>query len=379
MHYDYLIVGGGLHGALAGLSLVKQRPDLRVALIEAAPRLGGNHIWSLHGSDLTAGEMPSWARPLVACRWPSHEVRFQSYKRTLPGCYLTLTSENLHAETLCAFQASANCDLFLGRRAKPTTHGAIFDDGEELRAELVLDARGDSQQAAPSNSGFQKFLGLELHSSVQHSLTKPMLMDACVSQKDGYHFMYVLPFSKHRVFIEDTYFSDSASMDHGEMRSNILAYAAKLGISVSKVGRQEHGVLPMPWKEPPTPPTNAIGVRGGFSHPGTAYSLPFALQVAELLASSPGPEHAFRRLANLRTKIARKSRFAYLLNLMLFRCYSPSQRANIFEKFYRLPNSSIERFYSLNLRAVDQARILSGRPPKGFSIRRAVHRGEARV
>jgi lycopene beta-cyclase len=44
----------------------------------------------------------------------------------------------------------------------------------------------------------------------------------------------------------------------------------------------------------------------------------------------------------------------------------------VFERFYRLPEDLIERFYALSLSLPDRARILVGRPPRGFSIARAL-------
>ncbi|TNE49754.1 MAG: lycopene cyclase family protein, partial [Sphingomonadales bacterium] len=41
----------------------------------------------------------------------------------------------------------------------------------------------------------------------------------------------------------------------------------------------------------------------------------------------------------------------------------PEQRVEIFERFYRLPEGLIERFYSGRSGMTDKARILIGRPP----------------
>ncbi len=41
----------------------------------------------------------------------------------------------------------------------------------------------------------------------------------------------------------------------------------------------------------------------------------------------------------------------------------------VFERFYRLPEDVIRRFYSLRMSWSDRVRILVGRPPRGFSLR----------
>ena len=47
-------------------------------------------------------------------------------------------------------------------------------------------------------------------------------------------------------------------------------------------------------------------------------------------------------------------------------------------RFYRLPEAVIRRFYALELTAMDRARILVGRPPRGMSLRAALG-GEIRT
>ena len=42
---------------------------------------------------------------------------------------------------------------------------------------------------------------------------------------------------------------------------------------------------------------------------------------------------------------------------------APAARRKVLERFYRLPEPLIERFYAGDLTRADQARILIGRPP----------------
>ncbi|HEX2677793.1 MAG TPA: lycopene cyclase family protein, partial [Polyangiales bacterium] len=67
----------------------------------------------------------------------------------------------------------------------------------------------------------------------------------------------------------------------------------------------------------------------------------------------------------------RQARFARQLNRLLFTCFAPRDMRHVFERFYRLPPDLIERFYALRLTPLDRARILLGRPPRGFSLTHA--------
>jgi hypothetical protein len=41
-------------------------------------------------------------------------------------------------------------------------------------------------------------------------------------------------------------------------------------------------------------------------------------------------------------------------------------------RFYGLPEETIQRFYALQMSTLDKTRLICGRPPRGFSLRRAL-------
>jgi lycopene beta-cyclase len=127
------------------------------------------------------------------------------------------------------------------------------------------------------------------------------------------------------------------------------------------------------------PPVAKLGLRGGFFHPTTGYSLPDAVRNAVLLAEqadlSGAALHAlFRGRAATRWK---ERHFYQLLNRMLFRAAPPRQRYKVLEHFYRLPEPLIARFYAGQLSAFDKMRILTGRPPVPLGKAIAAMRGKA--
>ena len=70
--------------------------------------------------------------------------------------------------------------------------------------------------------------------------------------------------------------------------------------------------------------------------------------------------------------------FGVLLNRMLFNAFAPSERSFAIERFYRLPAASVRRFYALSLTRADRLRLVCGRPPRGFSLQRALGLGAPR-
>ncbi len=200
-------------------------------------------------------------------------------------------------------------------------------------------------------------------------------MDATVPQADGFRFVYVLPLAEDRVLVEDTYFSDTDRLDRETLRGRALAYAQEKGLSPFSVVREEEGVLPLPWAGPlprPEAPPLVAGYAGGFFHPVTGYSFPVAVRLASLLASLP-PERALGpELDAFARRHRAQARFAHVLNWLMFQAYPPPSRWHVLERFYReMPEDTIRRFYALDMTVGDRARLLLGRPPRGFSLRLA--------
>ena len=52
-----------------------------------------------------------------------------------------------------------------------------------------------------------------------------------------------------------------------------------------------------------------------------------------------------------------------LLNRMLFLAGRPDERWRVMQRFYRLPEGLIQRFYAGRLTRLDKLRIVSGKPP----------------
>ena len=196
-------------------------------------------------------------------------------------------------------------------------------------------------------------------------------MDATVSQEQGYRFVYLLPFTATDVLIEDTYYSDTGTLDSGVLRQHIARYAAARGWQVQELLREENGVLPVVldcdlaafW--PVADGVPRAGLRAGLFHHTTGYSVPDAAALANAL---PGlPDLHSRAIAPwIRDRVRRRwreQRVFRLLNRMLFLATAPADRYRILQHFYRLPESVIEHFYAGRLTLHDTSRVLTGTPP----------------
>jgi lycopene beta-cyclase len=366
--FDLILVGGGLASGLAALRLAERRPALRVAIVEAARCIGGDHIWSSFDADLT-DEQRAWTHALYVRRWSGYEVRFPGYRRHLALGYASARSDRLDAAVRAAVPAER---LLTGASATSVSAGRVtLADQRVLTARVVVDGRGQMASDA-LDLAWQKFIGHEIRTERPHGLDAPIVMDASVGQIDGYRFVYVLPWDAHRLLVEDTYFSDDATLDEAGVGARIAAYADAAGWGAYTVERVERGVLPLalggdiaalldasPAGVPP------IGLRAGLFHPVTGYSFPDAVRTADLLAALPRfdpdlVDSALRASAE-KTWLAR--RYYRMLNRLMFRASAPSERYRVLQHFYALPEPLVARFYAAQSTRRDKLRILAGRPP----------------
>jgi len=118
------------------------------------------------------------------------------------------------------------------------------------------------------------------------------------------------------------------------------------------------------WREGPGGVARS-GLRAALFHPTTGYSLPEAVRLADALAAARSLEQSDLLDLVRRRSFAlwRRGRFFRLLNRMLFLAGQPEQRFRVLERFYRLPEALIGRFYAGRLTWRDRVRLLSGTPP----------------
>ncbi|GAA0338936.1 hypothetical protein GCM10009087_56770 [Sphingomonas oligophenolica] len=377
---DIAIVGAGLAGGLLTLALKKKRPDLDVRLIEGSGRIGGNHLWSFFASDVADADR--WiVAPLISYGWKGYDVAFPGHARTLEAAYYSIESERLDSVVRAALPDGA---LMTRRRVLGASATAVvMADGDRVEAKGVIDARGAGDLGL-LELGWQKFLGRELRLAEPHEAPRPMVMDATVEQLDGYRFVYCLPFAATRMFVEDTYYSDTPELDQDALSARIDAYVAARGWQVDTVAREEGGVLPVAmggdfeeyWRSGGNKVAKA-GMRAGLFHPTTGYSLPDAVRTAAMIASATDLSGA--ALHDLTHRFARsmwrRRGFYRMLDTMLFKAAEPAERYRILERFYRLDPRLIGRFYAGRSTMTDKARLLMGKPPVPIGRALAAIRG----
>ncbi|QKS01925.1 lycopene beta-cyclase CrtY [Sphingomonas sp. CL5.1] len=368
---DVAIVGGGLAGSLIALALAEKRPDLSLLLIEAGETIGGNRLRSFLDADV-AREDRWLLTPLVRHAWPEYEVAFPVRARTLRQPCYAIEAARLDLVARARLPESA---VMTGRKAQSVTATSVsFVGGERIEAKGVIDARGVGDPSA-LDLGWRKFVGRELEVPDGHGLERPMLMDATVTQHDGFRFVSCLPLSPTRLFVEDGYYSDTANVNAGALGRRIEGYAGNRGWRVGDTVREERGALPVAiggdfetyWRAGGARVAKA-GTRAGLFHPTTGDSLPDAVRLAVRIAAAD--DLSGEALHALTHDHARtmwdERRFYRLVSAMLFRAADPDARYRVFEHLHRLSPGVISRFHAARSTFSDKTRALRGRPPVPF-------------
>lgn len=384
--HDVVIVGGGLAGGLIALALHRHAPGCRFVVVEAGRTFGGHHRWSWFETDIPKAERALMAGFTLNGWDEGYDITFPGLGRTLPTSYRSLASAEFHRALMAELPPER---VMLETKAAALDAGGVtLADGTRIAAKRVIDCR-PFKPSKKLAGGWQVFLGQHFKCERAHGLTRPVIMDASVDQLaphgngEAYRFVYVLPLSEDEVFIEDTYYADQPKMDAEVLKSRIAAYARANGWK-GEVIDQEAGILPVisggdfaaATAEIAIPGVALAGARGGFSHPLTSYTLPFAasnaLAIARLIARRP--ELTGAELATFCQRRAlrhwRATAYYRMLSRMLFEAAEPGKRVVVFEHFYALKGNLVERFYAGRSTWPDRLRILTGKPP--VAIPRAI-------
>lgn len=362
-------MGAGLANSLLALKL--HQDNRKFILLESKTTPLASQTWSLHESDISPEQL-KWLKPIISRSWPNYEVRFNDYSRQLGLGYCSISGKSFLSHLRSTLSPIQIC---FGTDVKNIQESYVeLATGQRITGNCIIDARGiKSEELQPT--GYQKFVGLDLQFNKPHGLTKPILMDATVPQTDGFRFIYTLPWDEKTLLVEDTHYSETANFDKDHYQQEVLGYAKTMWSNDFQVIREESAALPIPltdnifknWSHETC--GVPLGLRGGFFHPTTGYSLPWALQNAFLISEQKKPTTAsVKHMLVERLKVWRKRCSIFLiLNRMLFGAAYPAERVKVFSRFYKLSPEIISRFFAANLNSYDIARLLIGRPPVKIS------------
>lgn len=298
---DLAVVGGGP----AGLAVAQQVSEagLSVCAIDPSPKLiwpNNYGVWvdEFEAMDLLDCLDTTWSGAVVF-------IDDQS-KKSLDRPYGRVNRKQLKSKMLQ--KCISNGVKFHQAKVIKVIHEEsksllICNDGVTVQAAVVLDATGFSrclvQYDKPYNPGYQVAYGI-LAEVEEHpfDVDKMVFMDWRDSHLNNDMklkernskiptFLYAMPFSNNRIFLEETSLVARPGVPMEEIQERMVARLRHLGIKVKSIEEDEHCVIPMGGPLPVLP-QRVVGIGGtaGMVHPSTGYMVARTLAAAPVVANS---------------------------------------------------------------------------------------------
>ncbi|WP_395612405.1 lycopene cyclase family protein [Allosphingosinicella sp.] len=355
-----LIAGGGLAGALAALALARHRPDVPLLLVEEGETFGGAGTRTFSDAELGT-DGAGLIGPERIMRWPGIYLSFPGMNRNLRLDWSGLGGGDLHEALVATLDPK---QYRLGTRIVAVREDAIIlDDGEELKAEGAIDARGTANLSM-----------LELLHEVRverdyvfaapHRVDRPVLIDATVPQDGALRFMSCVPLDERRLVVADVMISERIQPD-AEADARLDAYVAARGWRTPEAEGEEVSVRPLPyggdfaafWRLGGARVAK-LGLRGGFVHPLTGRTLSDSVANAMLLTRQRDfSAGALHDLFEAEAKQAWKRREPMREVTAAFAAARPEHRLAMLASLYALGPGTIAALNADTLGWLDRRRV----------------------
>ncbi|MBC7563568.1 MAG: hypothetical protein H7305_11720 [Gemmatimonadaceae bacterium] len=294
-----LVIGGGAAGLSLGRRVAQSRSRRSVLILEGRDDYSDDRTWSFW-SDATHD-----LRHMVRQEWRLWRFDDGASPRDhgVPGqTYQTIRGLDFCNDARHVIERPGSVELQLGVRVSGlrAVHSdacgsrvAVETNAGPLVARHVIDTRPQSGPALL----FQCFAGAEVNHGglLAHPHDVAGLMTRMRADEHGFAFTYVLPFTATTALVEFTRFSRRA-LSPSQLAQERDAELCALGLGMSRVVREEHGVLPMgSYGDPAAVPAGVViaGNGGGAIRPSTGYAFMriqrWALDCASRLARGAAP------------------------------------------------------------------------------------------
>ncbi len=247
---------------------------------------------------LWADEVPLELQDLTEQFWPQVSMATVLGSRTLDRPYVKLDTQALQAHLWGTFQAGRVRVVpkrAIGLDHQPGSTTIHTDDGAEHQVRVVIDASGAGtpfvRRVHSRAPAFQTAYGLLLDAPAHgFDPAQMVLMDfrpASNAAEEPPTFLYVLPLSDGRLFVEETSLARRPAMSMDVLRERLDARLNSLGLSESPRLGQEHCSIAMGLGLPaPVQSLVPFGAAAGMVHPASGYLMSHVLRKAVPVADA---------------------------------------------------------------------------------------------
>ncbi len=362
-----IVVGAGPSGLLAAAALAKHGLKVRV--------LGSSDPWEptygLWEDELDGSFTIAEQAQVVEHRWAQTSVATPAQPaRRLNRGYVRLHTPSLH-QVLRSRCDAAGVTFVEGHAAEVLPMGdrqSVADErGAHHDATIVVDATGRGgflSRGAGAPGGFQSALGLCIDVD-EHPwpVDCAVLMDwrapSASTDPRTPTFLYVMPLSPTRVFVEETSLISRDGLPFAELRMRLDERLHGLGVHARAVVSEEQCRFSMGGPVPDLDqPILGFGAAAGMVHPATGYQLaralreadPFAAVVADTLRSTGDAAAAAKAgWAQLWSRDQRAQHAAFSLGATALLRLDQAALQGFFDAFFALPDADWRKFMGAEL------------------------------
>ncbi len=271
--FDIAILGAGVSGLrLANMLLEEAGDSVRVALIGPVDsRRQRISFW--HGIGLEH----DYQQAIDGC-WSAWDFRWRGTITTQTATrseYVSLDARTFKQQ-MTSLIAGRDCYRLPALVEQVSQRGSNFEIVSEVGTVIARQVIDTRTPTIADNCLKQQFLGVEVELSSPHGLKNPMLMDFDITMiaSDAVNFIYVLPITAHRLFVEATIFSYHcvAKTEFNRAIDDWLERHFADSILRNNRTEAEFAMIPMGKVRPIMPSLIGCGVGGGATRASTGYA-----------------------------------------------------------------------------------------------------------
>ena len=269
MNFDIAIIGGGNAGLSLARNLFRDQTKKKIIVIEPElpEKKSANWCTWMHKDNVSIFKNSikgSWQDWIVSNKSQkiNHSSSCYKYVCIDASKYLTqieneLNNSNIHILRDAVVEIS-----------KESSQKEIICKNNIVSANRVYDSRPPELHTGLLR---QHFYGIEFELTEPHHIDSVILMDFDVDQYNGLHFIYALPFSERKLFVESTVISKELNQIEW-YENQIKLWMKNKNLDYIKKISSEKGVIPQGKIEYKNDDMYYIGVRGGAVRLSSGYA-----------------------------------------------------------------------------------------------------------
>ncbi len=351
-NFDIIIIGAGVSGLILAYEII-ERTNKRVLILEKRKKINlykNLCFWNIPQNILTKYAENKWEKICVII----NEKKTTLYSDRIK--YMRIKSQDVFKFFLERLNKHQNFKLLMGQNInylkKDNDSITVGTKKIKYKSSLLFDSRID-KDIHKSKKLIQHFYGAEIvFEDEAINEDEVILMDLQDNKKD-FNFIYILPYSKKKVLIETTYFSDKV-LTLPDYKKDLEEYISKNYFGKKyKIMNLETGIIPMfKFQEENTNNYIKIGTAGNWVKQSTGYSLQnsftFSRQLVDCIIEGKKPQ------------IKKRMVYDFLDNTFCkFALKNPRGLKLFFEKFFKYNNLySIVRFLTNSANLLEILRII---------------------